>query len=71
MLHTHQKLIHLADRSDLHWVVVDVYESDKLVSDDKDAKHIKEAKKVADRKEQKEKKQVASQSCGRITGSGW
>ena len=43
-LHTCQKLIRLADRSDLGWAVVDTYESDELASDDKDAKRMKEAR---------------------------
>ena len=47
-LHTRQKLIRLADRSDLGWAVVDAYESDELASDDEDAKRMKEARKVAD-----------------------
>ena len=55
-LHTCQKLIRLADRSELGWAVVDVYESDELASDDEDAKRMKEARKVADQKDQKEKK---------------
>lgn len=72
MLHTWQKLICLADRSDLGWAVVDTYESDKLVFDDEDAKHMKEAKRVANQKEQKEKrKQAASQRSGRTAGSSW
>ena len=72
-LHTRQKLIRLADRSDLGWAVVDAYESDELASDDEDAKRMKEAKKAADQKDQKErkKKQAASQKSGRATGSGW
>ena len=51
MLHTHQKLVRLADRSDLGWAVVNAYESDELASDDEDAKRMKEAKKDADQKD--------------------
>ena len=63
VLHTRQKLIRLADRSEVGWAVVDTYESDELASDDEDAKRMKEATKVADQKDQKErkKKQVAAQ----------
>ena len=68
---TCQKLIWLADHSDLGWAAVNTYESDESVSDNEDAKHIKEAKKAANQKEQKEKKQTASQRGGRTSGSGW
>ena len=72
-LHTRQKLVRLADRSDLGWAVVDAYESDELASDDEDAKRMKEATKAADQKDQKvkKKKQSASQRGGKATGSGW
>ena len=72
-LHTRQKLIQLADHSELGWAVVDAYESDELVSDDEDAKRMKEAKKVANQKDQKErkKKQVAVQKRGRPVESRW
>ena len=73
VLHTRQKLIWLADRSELGWAVVDAYESDELASDDEDAKRMKEAKKVVNQKDQKErkKKQVAVQKRGRPAVSGW
>ena len=72
-LHTRQKLIRLADRSDLGWAVVDAYESDELASEDEDAKRMKEARRVADLKDQKEKKkkQAASRRGGRATNNGW
>ena len=60
-LHTRQKLVQLADHSDLGWAVVNAYESDELASDDEDAKRMKEATKAADKKDQKVKKQSASQ----------
>ena len=72
VLHTRHKLICLANCSELMWPVVDTYKSDKLESDNEDAKRMKEAKKVADRKDQKQKKkQLASQRSNRVTGSRW
>ena len=45
-----QKLIHIADRSELGWQVVDAYELDDLVSGSKDAKRLEKAEKVAEQK---------------------
>ena len=43
-----QKLIRIADSSELGWQVVDAYESDELASDDEDAKCLEKAEKVAE-----------------------
>ena len=48
VLHVRQKLICLGNYLDLSWAVIDAYESDKLASDDEDAKWMKEAQKVVD-----------------------
>ena len=44
---TRQKLIKIADRSELGWQVVEAYESDELASGDEDAKRLEKAEKVA------------------------
>ena len=49
-IHTWQKLIRIADRSELGWQVVKAYESDELASDDEDAKCLEKAQKSAEQK---------------------
>ena len=48
-----QKLIRIADCSDLGWQLVDAYESDELMLGNEDVKHIKKAKKVAEQRAEK------------------
>ncbi len=45
-----QKLIHLADRSELVWAVVEEYEADELADDSDDEKKIYRAEMRAERK---------------------
>ena len=54
-----QKLIHIADRSDLGWQVVEAYESDKLASGNEDAKHLEKAEKVVEQKVESRHKKLA------------
>lgn len=54
-IHTRQKLIRIADRSELGWQVVEAYESDELASDDEDAKRLEKAQKSAEQKDLKNK----------------
>ena len=66
-IHMRQKLIRIADRSDLGWQVVEAYESDELASDDEDAKRLEKAQKSAEQKDlkNKRKKAAASQRGGK------
>ena len=43
-----QKLINIADRSELRWQVVEAYESDELTLDNKDAKHLNKVQKCVE-----------------------
>ena len=45
-----QKLIKIADRAELGWVVVEAYESDDLASDSEDERRLIKAEKEAERK---------------------
>ena len=51
-----QKLIRIADRSELGWQVIDAYESDELASGDEDAKRLEKAEKVAEQKAERRRK---------------
>ena len=51
-----QKLIRIADRSELGWQVVDAYEPDELASGDEDAKRLEKAEKVAEQKAERRRK---------------
>ena len=54
-----QKLIRMADRSELGWQVVNAYESDELASGDEDAKRIEKAEKAAEQKAERRRKKIA------------
>ena len=49
-IHAWQKLIRIADCSELGWQVIEVYESDELASDDKDANALRRPKNVLNRR---------------------
>ena len=51
-----QKLIKIADRSDLGWAVVEEYTADELADDSGDEKRLEKAEKTAERKAAKRKK---------------
>ena len=51
-----QKLIKIADRSDLGWVVVEEYTADKLAADSDDEKRLDKAERSAERKAAKRRK---------------
>ena len=59
-----QKLIHIADRSELGWGVVAEYTADELADDSGDEKRIERAEKEAERKAGKRKKKRAEQQGG-------
>ena len=69
VLAARQKLIRIADRSDLGWQVVEAYESDELASGDEDAKRLEKAEKVAEQKAKKRRKKLALRSSRNRTGS--
>ncbi len=56
-----QKLIRIADRSDLGWGVVAEYTADELAEDSDDEKRLEKAEKAAERKALKKKKKRADQ----------
>ena len=55
---TRQKLIKMADRSELGWQVVEAYESDELASGEEDAKRIEKAEKAAEQKAERRRKKA-------------
>ena len=65
-IYTRQKLIRIADRSELGWQMVEGYLSDDLASDDESTKRLKKAQKCAEQKDLKNKrKKVSAQRGGR------
>ena len=50
LLAERQKLIKIADRSDLGWAVVSEYTADELADDSDDEKRLEKAEKMAERK---------------------
>ena len=58
-----QKLIKIADHSELGWRMVAKYEADKLASNSEDEKKLEEAKKSAERKAVKRRKAVMTPAC--------
>ena len=59
LLVNRQKMIKLADRSELGWSVVEEYEADELADNSEDEKKIARAEKEAERKAIKMKKSFA------------
>ena len=55
-LESRQKLIRIADQSELRWQVVEAYESDRLASGDEDTKRLKKAEKVAEQRAERKRK---------------
>ncbi len=49
-LQQRQKLIRMADRSELGWLVINEYEEDELADDEEDAKRMVKAQKSAEKK---------------------
>ena len=67
-IHTWQKLIHITDRLELGWQVVEAYESDELASDNEDAKRLEKAQKCMEQKDMKNKrKRILMQRDSRST----
>ena len=60
LLADRQKLIKIADRSDLGWAVVSEYTADELAADSDDEKRLEKAEKAAERKASKRKKNSES-----------
>ena len=60
LLLNRQKMIKLADRSELGWSVVEEYEADELADSSEDEKKIARAEKEAERKAIKRKKRFAN-----------
>lgn len=58
LLASRQKLIKIADRSELGWKVVSEYEADELASDSEDEKKLEKAERSAERKAAKKRKTV-------------
>ena len=56
LLAEHQKLIKIADRSDLGWAVVSEYTANELAEDSDDEKRLEKAEKTAERKANRRKK---------------
>ena len=52
----HQKHIHLADRSDYSWQLVEVYQQDKLADNEKDTKKIEDMEKAVEWKNRHKRK---------------
>ena len=59
LLINRQKMIKLADRSELGWSIVEEYEADELADNSEDEKRIARAEKEAERKALKRKKRFA------------
>ena len=60
-----QKLIRIADRSDLGWSVVSEYTVDELAEDSEDEKRLEKAERSAERKLAKRKKKRTEPTVGR------
>ena len=61
LLATRQKLIKIADRSELGWKVVEEYEADELASGSEDEKKLERAERTAERKAVKRRKATTRQ----------
>ena len=61
LLATRQKLIKIADRSELGWKVVEEYEADELASGSEDEKKLERAERTAERKAVKKRKATTRQ----------
>ncbi len=72
-LQKRQKLIRMADRSELGWMVVSEYEEDELADDEDDAKRMAKAQKDAEKKFEavlaKKKRKVANSNRLQVAGS--
>ena len=68
LLTTRQKLIRIADRSELGWKVVEEYEADELASGSEDEKKLERAERTAERKAVKKRKAMGRQGPRSYTG---
>ena len=67
MLARRNKLIKIADRSEMGWKTVEEYESDNLAEDSADEKRIRAAEKAASAKKAKQEKEKAQTEKQKVT----
>ena len=67
MLARRNKLIKIADRSEMGWKTVEEYESDNLAEDSADEKRIRAAEKAASAKKAKQQKEKAETEKQKVT----